>query len=365
MIETRATALGPGRLKSPRMVAAVSAAAPPLKIGTPRDFVKTKRDLFERGMSEPNLLARRKQPLQRGLSCDSIRWRRENEAQRLVKYRSASSLASVDSGVSLSRSNSFFGSTEDMRHQPLSRSCSTERLPRRRSSACSTSSRYSVTSHYTSSGHHSSTLRRSSTSTSLHHEEGNVRRPGSHSGYHSPPSPDPLLPDLLPSPPPLPPKKRPPLPPRRCSTEVPPVPPRYQGRNNWDAFSDGESGDTSDVSLPEFLVDGEESLEGESGGNVRGNIPESFPFKAPLHKFLADLGQALSTEVVIKNVYGAEPGHLNLHAHTTPSPVPPPVYSMPQSTAPPRPPSLSPEAPHTQLSKKYRTELQVPGNKYK
>ncbi|KAG0722200.1 hypothetical protein GWK47_044956 [Chionoecetes opilio] len=351
---------GRGRLRSPGMVAAVAAASPTLRTWAPRDFVKTKRDFFERGLSESSLKVHRiKTPLERGLSVDSFKWRRENEAQRLVKYRSASSLASVDSGLSLSRSNSV-GSSEDLRHHhhPLSRSCSNERLCRRRSSGCSTSSRYSC-------------LSRSSTTLSLHrlpHDDAPSRRSSSQAS--SPPcSPDiqvPVLPDLLPSPPPLPPKRRPPLPPRRSSCEAPPLPPRYLRQPAWDGDSDGGSEGTSDVSLPEYLVDGEDSLEGEGAprGAVRGTIPESFPFRDPLHKFLADLGHALSTEVVIKNVYGARPGHLDLHAHTTPTPTPTPVFSMPQSAAPARPSSLPQEtspggAPDQPVSKKYRTELQV------
>ncbi|MPC65051.1 hypothetical protein E2C01_059175 [Portunus trituberculatus] len=351
-----------GRLRSPGMVAAVAAASPPLRTGAPRDFVKSKRDFFERGLSEASLkVPRVPAPLERGLSVDSFRWRRENEAQRLVKYRSASSLASVDSGLSLSRSNSV-GSSEDLRHTPLSRSCSNERLcRRRRSSGCSSSSRFS-------------SLTRSSTTLSLHrltHDDAPARRPRSQAS--SPPSspdpPDPVLPDLLP--PPLPPKRRPPLPPRRSSSEAPPLPPKFLRQPVWDGDSDGGSEGTSDVSLPEYLVDGDDSLEpdatGAPRGAVRGTIPESFPFRDPLHKFLADLGHALSTEVVIKNVYGARPGHLDLHAHTTPTPTPTPTdiaYSMPQSTAPARPPSLPREAslgsgPDQPVSKKYRTELQV------
>lgn len=356
-----AAGVGEGRLRSPGMVAAVAAASPTLRTGAPRDFVKSKRDFFERGLSEPSLKVNRGgAPLERGLSVDSIKWRRENEAQRLVKYRSASSLASIDSGLSLSRSNSV-GSSEDLRHTPLSRSCSNERLYRRRSSGCSTSSRFS-------------SLTRSSTTLSLHrlsHDDAPSRR--SRSQASSPPcSPDPqepVLPDLLPSPPPLPPKRRPPLPPRRSSSEAPPLPPKFHRQPVWDGDSDGGSEGTSDVSLPEYLVDGDDSLEGEGAprGPVRGTIPESFPFRDPLHKFLADLGHALSTEVVIKNVYGSRPGHLDLHAHTTPTPTPTPmdaVYSMPQSAAPARPPSLPQETslgsvPDQPVSKKYRTELQV------
>lgn len=356
---------GEGRLRSPGMVAAVAAAVPGcLRTGAPRDFVKNKRDFFERGLSEASLKVPRVKapPLERGLSVDSFRWRRENEAQRLVKYRSASSLASVDSGLSLSRSNSV-GSQEDLRHPPLSRSCSNERLCRRRSSGYSTSSRFSLT--------------RSSTTLCLprlaHDDSGPRRSPSQTS---SPPwSPDPpetVMPDLLPSPPPLPPKRRPPLPPRRSCTEAPPLPPKFGRPPAWEGESDGGSEGTSDVSLPEYLVDGDDSLEGEAAprGAVRGTIPESFPFRDPLHKFLADLGHALSTEVVIKNVYGARPGHLDLHAHTTPTPTPTPVdaavYSMPQSAAPARPPSLPQEALPSvagdqPLSKKYRTELQVTG----
>lgn len=353
--------VGEGRLRSPGMVAAVAAAVPGvLRTGAPRDFVKNKREFFERGLSEANLKVYRCKapPLERGLSVDSFKWRRENEAQRLVKYRSASSLASVDSGLSLSRSNSV-GSQEDLRHTPLSRSCSNERLCRRRSSGCSTASRFSF-------------LTRSSTTLSLPrlaHDEAALRRPSSQTS--SPPwSPDPpetVMPDLLPSPPPLPPKRRPPLPPRRSSTEAPPLPPRFARPPAWEGESDGGSEGTSDVSLPEYLVDGEDSLEAETAPRcaVRGTIPESFPFRDPLHKFLADLGHALSTEVVIKNVYGARPGHLDLHAHTTPTPTPvDAVYSMPQSSAPARPPSLPQEASPVgavdqPLSKKYRTELQV------
>lgn len=358
------TGAGGGRLRSPGMVAAVAAAAPgALRTGAPRDIVKNKRDFFERGMSEACLKVHRAKapPLERGLSVDSFKWRRENEAQRLVKYRSASSLASVDSGLSLSRSNSV-GSQEDLRHVPLSRSCSNERLCRRRSSGCSTASRFSF-------------LTRSSTTLSLPrlaHDDAAPRRPSSQTS--SPPwSPDPpetVMPDLLPSPPPLPPKRRPPLPPRRSSsTEAPPLPPKFTRPPAWEGESDGGSEGTSDVSLPEYLVDGDDSLESEAAprGAVRGTIPESFPFRDPLHKFLADLGHALSTEVVIKNVYGARPGHLDLHAHTTPTPTPTPVdavYSMPQSAAPARPPSLPQEpspggATDQPLSKKYRTELQV------
>ena len=353
-----AAGVGEGHLRSPSMVAAVEAASPTLRTGAPRDFVKTKRDFFERGLSQPNLkVPRSVAPLERGLSVDSFKWRRENEAQRLVKYRSASSLASIDSGLSLSRSNSV-GSSEDLRCPPLSRSCSNERICRRRSSGCSTSSRFS-------------SLTRSSTTLSLHrlnHDDAS-RRPRSQTS--SPPSspdpPDPVMPDLLPSPPPLPPKRRPPLPPRRSSCEAPPLPPKFLRQPVWDADSDGGSEGTSDVSLPEYLVDGDDSLEGEGvhRGAVRGTIPESFPFRDPLHKFLADLGHALSTEVVIKNVYGARPGHLDLRAHTTPTPTPmDAVYSMPQSAAPARPPSLPQETssgstPDQPVSKKYRTELQV------
>ncbi|KAG7167680.1 hypothetical protein Hamer_G026471 [Homarus americanus] len=355
-----------GRLRSPGMVAAVVASAPPLRTGALRDSVRRKRDMFERGMSEPNLKVNQgKLSLERGFSCESFKWRRENEAQRLVKYRSASSVASFDSGVSLSRSASSVGSNEDLRHSSLSRSSSSDRLSRRRSSGCSLSSRCS-------------SLTRSSTSASLTRlplDDVTSRR--SKSQYRYEPaspisdfgtvSPDLVLPDLLPSPPPLPPKKRPPLPPRRSSSsEAPPLPPKFRRPTIWDADSDEESEGTSDVSLPEFPVDGDDSLEseGDSRGAVRGNIPESFPFRDPLHKFLADLGHALSTEVVIKNVYGAGPGNLNLRAHATPTSSPVAVYSMPQCTAPARPPSLSPAASPINttdlpLTKKYRTELQV------
>lgn len=353
---------GGGSLKSPGMVAAILASAPHHSPDPIRNSVKTKRDLFERGMSEPNMrIPKGRVPLERGESCDSFRWRKENEAQRLVKYRSASSIASSDSGLCLSRSGSIVGSSEDLRHSPLSRSASSERLPRRRSSGGSCSSR-------------ASSLTRSSTSACFgrHVHDDAPARQSRHSHYEasSPASdltastPDLVLPDLLPSPPPLPPKKRPPLPPRRSSSDAPPLPPKYLRSAPWDGESDGGSEDTSDTSLPEFLVDGEDSLEAESPhGSVQGNIPESFPFRDPLHKFLSDLGHALSTQVVIKNVRGTSPGQLDLHAHTSPIPSPA-VFSLPQSSAPARPPSLSPAAsplapPDRALTKKYRTELQV------
>lgn len=352
---------GGGSLKSPGMVAAILASAPQHYHDPLKNLVKRKRDLFERGMSEPNMrIPKGKIPLERGESCDSFRWRRENEAQRLVKYRSASSIASTDSGLCLSRSGSIIGSSEDLRHSPLSRSASTDRLSRRRSSGGSTSSR-------------ASSLTRSSTSSSFSryaHDDVPIRHP-THLHYEasSPTSdltdssPDLVLPDLLPIPPPLPPKKRPPLPPRRCSSDAPPLPPKYLRSTTWDGESDGGSEETSDTSLPEYLVD-EDSLEAESPhGSVRGNIPESFPFRDPLHKFLSDLGHALSTQVVIKNVHGSSPGQLDLHAHTSPIPSPA-VFSLPQTSAPARPPSLSPStsppAPLDRpLTKKYRTELQV------
>ena len=367
-------------LKSPGMVAAVLAASPgfrPPHYPT-RETVKRKRDLFERGLSEPLLRINNShhKKLERGRSHDLIRYKKENEAQRLVKYRSASSLISVDSGFGLSRGGSAANSTEDLR-LGLTRSVSHDRLHRRKSSSCSSSS---------STSENCPKIFTRSATTNLLHGFGNYddRSYSRRRDISSPQSevtcsstPDLTLPDLLLSPPPLPPKKRPPLPPRRKSNDVSSQPPpRYTSPPFWDFESDVGSGHTSDASLPEYLVD-DDGLDSEgSKGHVRGHIPESFPFKNPLQKFLADLGQSLSTEVIIKNVYGGAPGNLDVTAHTVPlsgtsshgTSVATNIHSLPQNGEVPRPSSLSPSVSHspvptpgskTALSKKYRTELQV------
>ncbi|KAK7074303.1 hypothetical protein SK128_023630 [Halocaridina rubra] len=253
-------------------------------------------------------------------------------------------LPRVFGGVSLSRSGSVAGSTEDLRQSPFLRSESSDRLSRRRSSGGSSTSSFRC----------SSLSRCSTTSSSFNGIPGDdvhtFRPSRKRSRIESIPIPNNelILPDLLPSPPPpLPPKQRPPLPPRRYSSEPPPLPPKFIPASAWDTYSDedeeADSDEHTDTSLPEFPVDGDDSLESSDGGrgSVRGNIPESFPFRDPLQKFLSDLGQALSTEVVIKNVYGKIPGHLDLRAQTGATPC---VFSLPQTSAPARPPSLSPAA---------------------
>ena len=383
-------------LKSPGMVAAVLASSSVLRPPhyPSRDTVKKRREQFERGLSEPVLKlssynCHPEKKLERGRSYDLLKHRRENEAQRLVKYRSSSSLISVDSGFCLSRAGSSANSTEDLRPL-LTRSISHDRLSRRKSSETShnkcltrsittNSFGFSATDSVTGSHHHHRLSSERSLSSLGHHNNVSITRSSCTEFTSS--TPDLSLSSEVISPPPLPPKTRPPLPPRRSRSSdiAPSPPPRYGSYPFWDADSELGSGHTSDTSLPEYLVDestasscGGSELNKSSAGNSLDYIPESFPFKHSLQKFLSDLSDKLSTEVIIKNVYENGPGYLDVIAHTQNTSAGN-IYSLPQNGEPARPASLSPgiieEEPQknsgvenngeTALSKQYRTELQV------
>ncbi|KAG7159635.1 hypothetical protein Hamer_G004318 [Homarus americanus] len=102
-----------GAAQGPGMVAAVVASAPPL---TGAERLRQKRDMFERGMSEPNLKGEpSKLSLERGFSWPSNGAGRRNAWLNSLR---ASSVASFDSGVSLSRC--FFSRINGLRHSSLS-----------------------------------------------------------------------------------------------------------------------------------------------------------------------------------------------------------------------------------------------------
>lgn len=280
------------QLKSPKMVAAVLSSC--YRYQPSRDVVNRRREQFERGFSDSCLLVKTCR-LHRGRSADSFKARQLNEAQRLVKYRSSSSLLSLDSGLS-SHDGSTNTSAEDVR-APLSRSSSNDRFRLRIfNDASFRRLRSSRTSSFSSAG--SSPEPKTPELFGKNYSSKNIS-----------PSPNISFPDLLPSPPlPIPPKSRPPLPPRRRTESA-----NSSSQQSSGILWDGDSGESSDISLPEFPNEDQ-----ERGTfllpNFKSSIPQSFAYKDSLNRFLSDLSHSHRGEVVVQNVSGGASGNLSLKA---------------------------------------------------
>ncbi|KAF2362554.1 P-loop containing nucleoside triphosphate hydrolase [Trinorchestia longiramus] len=279
----------PPQLKSPKMVAAVASSCYQFKPS--RNVVKQRKEMFERGFSDSCLLVKSCK-IHRGRSADSFRSKPLNEAQRLVKYRSSSSLASLDSGLS-SRGGSTNTSSEDLQGS-VSRSPSNDRLKLRRNIRVSTSF----------------TLPRSSLpkqSPSLAEEPRNCDLISKSATS----TPDLCLPDLLTSqPPPLPPKSRPPLPPRR-RIESPNHFPIHQSTTYGDADSEG----SSELSFPDFCE--YERNQVHFSTSLKGTIPHTFMFKDSVRRFLLDVGHTACSDVFIEDLSVDSSGRFSVTAATS------------------------------------------------
>ncbi|XP_047738815.1 uncharacterized protein LOC125178634 [Hyalella azteca] len=275
----------PPQLKSPKMVAAVASSC--YRFKPSRSVVKQKKELFERGFSDSCLLAKSCK-IHRGRSADSFRSKSLNEAQRLVKYRSSSSLASLDSGVS-SRGGSANASCEDLH-------CAARQAPSGDRTKLRTDNRRQHL-RVTSFSLPRSPLPEDSSSP--------VKSPcayGLLSSATTSSSPNLCLSDHLP--PPVPPKSRPPLPPRRRIDS--PIPPSSQTSS---VFGDADSESSSDLYFPEFLCD-----DRSTSALLRSAIPPAFFFKDSVLRFLLDVGHSAGNDVLIEKIAGETPGRFSLTA---------------------------------------------------
>lgn len=295
------------QLKSPKMVAAVLSSC--YRYQPSREVVKRRREQFERGFSDSCLLAKNCR-LHRGRSADSFRPKHLNEAQRLVKYRSSTSLLSLDSGLSSkdgSANTSANTSYEDLRPSYLSRSSSNEKLRLRQEARRlrSSTSNSSVSSNRSSPEPKTAEpfLKTSATETNY------INCTSSSTSKL-------CLPDLLPSsPPPVPPKSRPPLPPRRRTDSLNSS--QQSSVLSWDADSEG----SSDISLPEYSNDLQ--IPAKFSSLIKESIPHTFVHKESLYKFLCDIGYSCRSEVVVQSITGGVSGNLALKATVTGAPASP------------------------------------------